>query len=311
MKAQSGLPTIAGTEHGNPNASNPIGVARSSGLRGFASLMIHDWTLLIAVSVLALLALMALAGPTIWHKDPLEIDLASSLLAPSERHPMGTDDVGRDVLARFNEGARISLLVGVLVVVTGASVGGLIGLVAGTVGGWVDALLMRVMDAILAFPPLILAMAVTVGLGVGVFSAGLGIMITSIPWYARLLRSEVIKVRALPFVEAGHALGASTPFLMRRHILPHVLPTLFIQAAAVFGYAILSLAALGFVGLGAQVPTPEWGAMITGGLNFALTGQWWIGVFPGIGVLLAVTAASVISDRARDLLDPRGQYVQV
>jgi peptide/nickel transport system permease protein len=98
---------------------------------------------------------------------------------------------------------------------------------------------------------------------------------------------------------------------MRRHIVPNVLPTLFIQAAAVFGYAILSLAALGFVGLGAQVPTPEWGAMITGGLTYSLTGQWWIGVFPGIGVLLAVTAASVISDRARDLLDPRGQYVQV
>jgi peptide/nickel transport system permease protein len=154
-------------------------------------------------------------------------------------------------------------------------------------------------------------MAVSVGLGTGLKTAGLGIMLTTIPYYARLLRSEVLRIRSLPFIEAAHALGARRLRIMLRHIVPHVVSTLLIQAAAVFGYAILTLAALGFVGLGARVPTPEWGAMITDGLQYFLTGQWWIGVFPGLGVLIAVTAANVIADRARDILDPRGRYAHV
>jgi peptide/nickel transport system permease protein len=170
---------------------------------------------------------------------------------------------------------------------------------------------MRVMDAILAFPPLILAMAVTVGLGVGLATAALGIMLTSVPYYARLIRSDVIRVRSLLFVEAAAALGASPRRIVLRHILPHTSSTVFIQGSAVYGYAILSLAALGFVGLGAQAPTLEWGTMITDGLQYALTGQWWIGFFPGLGVLIAVAAASIIADRARDILDPRGDYAYV
>jgi peptide/nickel transport system permease protein len=224
---------------------------------------------------------------------------------------MGTDSIGRDVFARFNEGARISLAVGVLVVVVGAILGGVAGVVAGASPGWVDATLMRIMDAILAFPALILAMAVTVGLGAGLETAALGIMLASLPYYARLLRSEVLRIRSLPFIEAAHALGARRTRIMARHIVPHVVSTLLVQGAAVFGYAILTLAALGFVGLGAQIPTPEWGTMITDGLQYFLTGQWWIGAFPGFGVLLAVTAASVIADRTRDILDPRGRFAHV
>jgi peptide/nickel transport system permease protein len=260
---------------------------------------------------LLLFVLLALIGPVAWRKDPLGINVGASLEAPSWSHPMGTDSIGRDVFARFLEGARISLAVGGLVVLVGALIGGFAGILAGVSGGWIDALLMRVMDAILAFPPLILAMAVSVGLGSGLETAGLGIMLTTIPYYARLLRSEVLRIRALPFVEAAHALGARRSRIMLRHIVPHVVSTLLIQAAAVFGYAILTLAALGFVGLGARVPTPEWGAMITDGLQYFLTGQWWIGVFPGLGVLVAVTAASVIADRVRDILDPRGRYAHV
>ncbi|HZQ82268.1 MAG TPA: ABC transporter permease [Gaiellaceae bacterium] len=281
---------------------------RVSGMLGFVA---RDPALLVAGATLTLLVLLALFGPLAWPNDPLGIDVGASLEAPSWAHPMGTDSVGRDVFARFLEGARISLAVGSLVVVVGALIGGFAGVVAGATGGWVDGLVMRVMDAILAFPPLILAMAVSVGLGTGLKTAGLGIMLTTIPYYARLLRSEVLRIRALPFIEAAHALGARRMRIMLRHIVPHVVSTLLIQAAAVFGYAILTLAALGFVGLGARVPTPEWGAMITDGLQYFLTGQWWIGVFPGIGVLLAVTAANVIADRARDILDPRGRYAHV
>jgi peptide/nickel transport system permease protein len=215
------------------------------------------------------------------------------------------------VLARFMMGARISLAVGAIVVILGAMVGGLIGLVAGALGPWVDNVLMRIMDALLSFPPLILAMMVTVGLGVGLQTAALGIILTSVPYYARILRSEVLKVRALDFIQSAVALGASQQRIMFRHILPNAISTVLVQASAVFGYAILTLAALGFVGLGAQVPTPEWGAMITEGQSYFLTGQWWIGVFPGIGLLIAVTAANLLADRIGDLLDPRGGYVHL
>jgi peptide/nickel transport system permease protein len=273
--------------------------------------VLHDGALLIGFSALGILLLLALFGPLLWPKDPLAIDVGASLQAPSWSHPMGTDSIGRDVFARFLEGARISLVVGGVVVLIGAILGGFAGILAGVSGGAIDTVLMRVMDAILAFPPLILAMAVAVGLGASLQSAVIGITLTTVPYYARLLRSEVLRIRALPFIEAAHALGAKRSRIIFRHVVPHVVSTLLIQGAAVFGYAILTLAALGFVGLGAQVPTPEWGTMITDGLQYFLTGQWWIGVFPGLGVLLAVTAASVIADRARDILDPRGQYAHV
>lgn len=270
-----------------------------------------DPALATASVLLGILVVLGVFGPLLWAQDPLALQLGVALQPPSAAHPMGTDSLGRDIFARFNEGARISLAVGSVVVVTGALLGGVIGLVAGFFGGWIDIALMRLMDAILAFPPLILAMAVTVGLGVGLRTAALGIMITSVPYYARLLRSEVLRIRSLLFVEAAAALGASRKRILALHITPHTSSTLFIQAAAVFGYAILSLAALGFVGLGAQIPTPEWGAMITDGLQYTLTGQWWIGFFPGVGVLAAVTATSIIADRARDILDPRGSYAHV
>jgi peptide/nickel transport system permease protein len=285
--------------------------AAGRGVQRVLSFVAHDSALAAAVAALGLLVFLAVLGPLIWTKNATAVDVGASLLPPSRAHPMGTDSIGRDVFARFNEGARISLAVGVAVVVVGAILGGVVGVVAGASSGWVDATLMRIMDAILAFPPLILAMAVTVGLGAGLETAALGIMLTSLPYYARLLRSEVLRIRSLPFIEAAHALGAGQTRIMARHIVPHVVSTLLIQAAAVFGYAILTLAALGFVGLGAQVPTPEWGTMITDGFQYFLTGQWWIGVFPGLGVLLAVTAASVIADRTRDILDPRGSYAHV
>jgi peptide/nickel transport system permease protein len=283
----------------------------AAALRARAAFVVRDRPLAIASAVVLLLVVVALVGPLIRQDDPLKLDLLRSLQKPSLGHPMGTDAVGRDVLARFLEGTRISLLVGCLVIIVGSLVGGLIGLLAGVMAGFTDGVLMRIMDAILAFPPLILAMAATLGLGAGLTAAGLGITIASIPWYARVLRSEVLRVRSLPFVEAATALGAPRWRVVLRHIVPHVIPTLMIQASAAFGYAILSLAALGFVGLGAQIPTPEWGAMITDGLQYTLTGQWWISVFPGLGVLIAVMAANVIADRARDILDPRGDYARV
>lgn len=284
---------------------------RMASLGRAVAFVVRDPALLGANALLAALVFLAIFGPLFWTEDPLLVDLDRSLQSPSWQHPMGTDELGRDVFARFNEGAQISLAVGAIVVAAGAILGGAVGVVSGALGGWLDTALMRLMDALLAFPPLILAMAVTVGLGVGLKTATLGIILTTVPYYARLLRSDVLRIRSLAFVEAAAALGARRGWIMARHIIPHLVSTLSVQAAAVFGYAILAVAALGFVGLGAQIPTPEWGTMITEGLNTVLTGGWWVGVFPGIGVLVAVVATNVIADRARDVFDPRGEYLKV
>lgn len=268
----------------------------------------HDPLLWFVTITLLLFVLVAAVGPIVWRLDPLGININSTLAGPSFHHPFGTDEAGRDVLARFMAGARISLFAGAVVVLVGAILGGMVGLVAGVKGGVIDIVLMRVMDALLSFPPLVLAMMVTVGLGVGLQTAVIGIILTSVPFYARILRSEVLKIRNLEFIQAARVLGVSPQRIMLRHILPNALSTVLVQASSVFGYAILTLAALGFVGLGAQVPTPEWGAMITEGQSYFLTGAWWIGVFPGLGLLLAVTAANFLADRIRDLLDPRGPF---
>jgi peptide/nickel transport system permease protein len=270
-----------------------------------------DRQLAFPAGVLLAVVLFAIFVPILWPDSPNKQDLLAALEGPSSSHPLGTDQLGRDMLARIAEGARISLVVASLVTLGGALIGGLIGLIAGTLGGAPDGIAMRVMDTILAFPPLILAMAVTVGLGVGLSTAALGVALVSVPWYARLLRSEAIRIRSLPFVEAAHAMGSSRGRIISRHVVPHLLPVLFIQMAAAFGYAVLGLAGLSFIGLGAQVPTPEWGALITEGLQYSLTGQWWISIFPGIALLIVVTAASMLSDRMRDLLDPRGQYARL
>ena len=280
-------------------------------LAAAARYVVRDRELLIATILLGILVLLALFGPLVWTENPNGIDVGAALQSPSLAHPMGTDGNGRDIFARFNEGARISLAVGALVVLASALVGGTIGLVAGLWRGLTDSLLMRALDAILAFPPLILAMAVTVGLGVGLKTAAFGTMLACVPYFARLLRSDVLRLRALPYVEAAVALGATRKRIVLRHIFPHTASTMLIQSAAVFGYAILTLAALGFVGLGAQIPTPEWGAMITDGLQYALTGQWWVALFPGLGLLAAVVAANIYADRARDILDPRGEFARV
>lgn len=273
--------------------------------------LLADRRIAVPFGVIVALVLFAAFVPIVWNQGPDKQDLLHSLQSPSWSHPMGTDQLGRDVFARVASGARISLIVATLVTLAGALLGGLIGLLAGTIGGVSDGIVMRAMDAILAFPPLILAMAVTVGLGIGLNTAAIGVALVSVPWYARLLRSEALRIRSLPFIEASYAIGMKRSRVIARHVIPHMLPVLFIQMAAAFGYAVLGLASLSFVGLGAQVPTPEWGALITEGLSYSLTGQWWISIFPGVGLLITVTAASMLSDRMRDLLDPRGEYARL
>jgi peptide/nickel transport system permease protein len=268
-----------------------------------------DPELLIALVLMGALLLCALAGPWLWDDDPVGVDIVNALLPPGATHPMGTDDVGRDILARFNAGARISLTVALIVTVASTLIGGFLGILSGFLGGWVDTVISRLMDAILAFPPLIFSIAIAIALGAGVEAATIGITIAAVPWYARLLRGDVLRIRELAYVEAAVATGVRLPALLARHIGPQLYSTVLIEAAAVYGYSIMTLAGLGFVGLGAQPPTPEWGNMITEGMAYALTGQWWLGVFPGLGVLLTVIATSMIADWLRDIYDPKSQAV--
>lgn len=286
-------------------------VPRTRRLSGPATFFRSEPTLTAASGVLILMLLVSLVGPFIWSESPTRVSLGDALLAPSAAHPMGTDDVGRDMLARFLSGARLSLILGLAVTAAGAVLGGALGLLAGMAGRRTDGLMTWIVNTLLAFPPLMLAMAVAVALGADLMSGAAGLVIAAIPWFARVLRSEVIRIRSLPSVEAAIVIGASRTRTATRYIVPHLIPTLVIQAAASFGWAILTMAALGFVGLGAQPPTAEWGSMITGGLQYALSGQWWIGVFPGLGLVIVVTAATVLADRARDLLDPRGAYARI
>lgn len=268
--------------------------------------IVSDPMMIGQVVVLGLVVFLGVFGP-LFTRNATGINLNAVLLPPSLVHWMGTDDVGRDVFARFCAGARISLSIGAIVVLIGGSVGGAVGLLAGAVGGWLENAVMRVVDALLAFPPLILAMAVTVALGPGLVTATAGITLTAVPWYARLIRSDVVRLRGMPFVEGSVATGASQRRIIVRHIAPQLATTFLIQAAAIFSYAVLTMAALSYIGLGAQPPTPEWGQMITSGEQYALTGAWWISVFPGLGVLAVTTSVGLMSDRASELLDPRGK----
>jgi peptide/nickel transport system permease protein len=274
-------------------------------VRQALTIISRDAELAVGVGVFTLIAAMAAFGWLLWPVDPLQVDVLDSLAPPSLAHPMGTDDVGRDVLARFIRGAQVSMLVALAVTILGTLIGGFLGLLAGLWGGFFDTIVSRIMDAILAFPPLIFAMAVAIGLGPGITSAVIGVVLASIPWYFRLLRSEVLRIRTLMYVDSARALGASSFRLIRRHILPQTTSTILIQASSVFSFSILTLAALGFVGLGVQPPVPEWGTMITEGLAFALTGQWWLGFFPGLGIFLLAVSANLIADRLRDIYDPK------
>ena len=267
--------------------------------------MFRSPPVLLPLALLAILAVTVVLGPLVWPTDPFAMDFAAILAPPGAAHPMGTDPVGRDVLSRFLAGGRLSLSVGVIVMLGGLIPGAIIGVLAARAGGFLDMVLMRAMDSIAAFPPILLAMAVAIGLGGGLWTAVLGVIISTLPFFARLMRSEVLRIMSYRFVDAAAGMGASPAFILRWHISPHAASTMLVQCAAVFGYAIITLAGLGFVGMGARVPTAEWGLMITEGMKYALTGQWWLTVFPGLGILVAVIAANLLADGLAEALGRR------
>lgn len=261
---------------------------------------------LAAIGLVTLLGilLVSLLAPILPFCDPRAVDMHQKLLPPSAAHPMGTDDLGRDILSRVVYGARTSLLVAVVVVACAAIIGMVVGLVAGYFGGVADELMMRTTDIFLAFPSLILAMAVAVVLGPGVISTIIALSLVWWPWYARLARSQALALKRAGFVEAARAMGDSTWRILRSHVFPNSLSPLIVQATLDMGYAILTTASLSFIGLGIQEPTAEWGAMLNIGRKYLLS-AWWFITFPGLAIFVTVLAINLAGDGLRDYLDPR------
>jgi peptide/nickel transport system permease protein len=248
---------------------------------------------------------LALFAPWVAPFDPKKVNVTDILLPPSGTHLLGTDDLGRDMLSRVIWGSRVSLSVGVISVSIGFFVGVSVGLAAGYLGGTFDLLVMRVIDALLAFPALVLAIAITSALGPQIQNAMIAIGIVAIPAYARLTRGQVLAIRARDFVVAARTIGSPPLRIVLRHIFPNILNALIVQATLSTAFAILAEAALSFLGLGPQPPDPSWGQDISYSQRYLPNLKWWMSVSPGVAIFSAVFAFNFLGDALRDALDPR------
>ena len=261
----------------------------------------------VGLAIVLMLVLVVVFADVLAPYSPTVGDLRTTrLLPPSAVHWFGTDDQGRDILSRLIHGSRITLFVVVLVAVLAAPVGLLVGTVAGYAGGWVDAVLMRITDIFLAFPRLILALAFVAALGPGIENAVIAIAITSWPPYARIARAETLTIRQADYISAVRLLGASPWRIVLRHIMPLCLSSVVVRVTLDMAGIILTAAGLGFLGLGAQPPSPEWGAMIAGGRAYVLD-QWWVAAAPGAAIFVVSLAFNLLGDGLRDALDPKSE----
>jgi len=254
--------------------------------------------------IIVALVITAIVAPYISPYDPLATQPLKKLGGPSASHPLGTDQLGRDVLSRLLYGARISLRISMIVAGLAGVTGTFIGILCGYLGGWIDNSLMRVTDMFMAFPQLILAMAISSALGPSLQNVVIAISMTEWTFFARMARSKAIAIREEDYVEAAKAMGAGRWRILLRHVLPMSLSPVIIQATLEMGGIIRTAASLGFLGLGAQPPTPEWGVMVTAGRNY-LPGQWWVSTFPGLAIFTTVLGFNLLGDGIRDIMDPR------
>ncbi len=292
-------------------SSTRASATRASAARAAAGFLAHSLRALrhmpaawIGGAIVLALLIVAVLGGALALFDPLRIVPLNKLLPPSPAHPFGTDDLGRDLLSRVIAGARISLLVGVLVLAIAMTVGVGLGLIAGYWGGWTDEVIMRTTDVFLSFPRLVLAIAIAATLGPGLYNAMVAVALSWWPWYTRLVRGQLLSLREQEFILAVISLGAGRRRILLRHLLPNVATVVVIQASIDFGYAILATAGLSFIGLGAPPPTPEWGSMIAQARSYMID-AWWYPTFPGLAIFLAVLGFNLLGDAVRDAFDPR------
>ncbi len=254
--------------------------------------------------MLAFIGLIAGLAPVIARFDPISIDTPHALYSPGLPYLFGSDQYGRDVFSRVVFGSRVSLTVGPIAVAIALVPGVMVGLLAGYYGHWADVVLMRVVDVMLAFPGILLALGIVAVLGPSLTSLMVAVGISSIPTYARLTRGSVLAARENLYVDAARVIGANDGAILLRHILPNVVAPIIVVATLGVGSAILVAATLSFLGLGSQPPTPEWGRMLSEGRQY-LREQWWIATFPGLAIMLTVLALNTLGDGLRDALDPR------
>lgn len=271
---------------------------------GIPGQLIRNPSAVLGGTIILLMVIMAIFAPLLAPFGPNVQDLPGRLLPPSAIHWLGTDETGRDILSRIMYGARVSLVIGLVVISIAGGLGTLIGATAGYVGGKLDNVIMRVMDVILSFPSLVLAMALAAALGPSLRNAILAVAFVQIPKFARMARGETLAIREKLFIKAAKVSGFSTPWIILHHVIPNCMGSLMVLATLTIGDTILVAAALSFIGLGAQPPTAEWGAMISSGRRFVLD-HWWYATFPGLFIVFTVIGFNLFGDALRDVLDPR------
>jgi peptide/nickel transport system permease protein len=291
-------------------ATRPLGISAQSipqvdrpGRRAIRRFRRHRLAVASLVVLALLLAGAAFPGLIAPH-DPLAMEMGDRLLPPSLAHPFGTDDFGRDILSRVIYGARISLEVGIIAVGIAATSGIVLGLLSGYFGGWVDNVIMRVMDVIFAFPAILLAISIMALLGASTVNVMIAIGIVYIPIFARIVRGSTLAVKALDYVEAAQAAGAKPGYILWRHIFPGTFGPVTVQITLSLAYAILAEAALSFLGLGTQPPEPSWGSMLSFGRDWVREAPWF-SFFPGLAIFVTVLCLNLVGDGWRDALDPR------
>ena len=260
---------------------------------------------LAALGAIVAIILLALAAPLVAPYDPDAPQAEEALQAPSWRHWLGTDIYGRDQLSRIVWAARVDLLVALAATAMALTTGCVFGALAGYRGGAVDQVVMRVIDTIMAFPAFILAMGITAAAGNATANVVVAIAITHVPIYTRLIRSEMLRVREMEYAEAARTVGNRQRRIIFYHLLPNCFPPAIVQATLAMGFAILTVAALSFIGLGIQPPQSEWGSMTAEGAGYIVSGEWWLFLFPGLAIMMTVLAFNLVGDTLRDLLDPR------
>jgi peptide/nickel transport system permease protein len=258
-----------------------------------------------AFGLLALLIFAALFGPALVPYDPLASDTSATLQAPSLRHWFGTDQLGRDIFSRVVVATRLDLIISISSVALVFAFGGLAGIAAGFFGGWIDRVVGRIADTIMAFPLFVLAMGIVAALGNTVTNIVIATAIINFPLYARVARAEASVRREAGFVMAARLSGNSDLRIALTSILPNILPIMMVQMSLTMGYAILNAAGLSFIGLGVRPPSPEWGIMVAEGAASIISGEWWIALFPGLALMLAVFCFNLIGDGLRDIVDPQ------
>lgn len=263
-----------------------------------------------AVIVILGITFIALFAPLIAPYDPNATDANQVMLSVSRHHLMGTDIYGRDVLSRVIHGARVDLLVALVATLIALGISSFLGSLSGYAGGWLDHLLMRIIDTVMSFPSFILAMGITAALGNNLINVVIAIAITHIPIYTRLIRGEMLHIREREYAEAARTVGNPRSRIIFYHLLPNCFPPVIVQATLAMGWAILTVAGLSFIGLGIQPPASEWGYMTAEGATYIVSGEWWIFLFPGLAIMITVLSFNMVGDALRDILDPRMRGVR-